>query len=87
MRRLPVQPAYQPAASLTGPRWLIQGLWAHRAIRRNQLRSVLPINNACLARALEAFEQRGRIHRTRYGWACLRATASMLVAQTKETIP
>ena len=87
MRRLPVHPAYPPAASLTGPRWLIEGLWADQALRHNQLRSVLAINNACLARALKALEQRGLIHRTRYGWACLSATASMLVAQTKETIP
>jgi hypothetical protein len=87
MRLLLVQPAYQLAASLIGPRWLIEGLWADQAIRRNQLRSLLAINNACLACALEALEQRRRTYRTRYGWACLTGTASMLVALTKETIP
>lgn len=87
MKLLPVQPAHQLAASGDGPRWLIEGLWADQALRRNQLRSVLAINNACLAPPLKALEQRGLIHRTRYGWACLSATASMLVALTKETTP
>ena len=67
MRLLPVHPAYQPAASLTGPRWLIEGLWADQALRRNQLRSLLHINNACLERVLEALDQPGRFYRTRYG--------------------
>ena len=84
MRRLPVHPACQPATSLTGPRWLIQGLGPDQALRRNQLRSGLAINNACLARVLEALEQPG--DSTAYGWACLSATESML-ALTKETIP
>jgi RecA-family ATPase len=39
-------------------------------IRRNQLRALLAINNARLGRVLETLEQRGRIHRTRHGWAC-----------------
>lgn len=67
MRLLPAQPAYQLAASLIGPLWLIEGLWADQAIRCNQLRSLLAINNARLARALKALEQRRQIYRTRYG--------------------
>jgi len=38
-------------------------------IRRNQLRSLLAINNARLGGALHTLEQQGRIHRTRHGWA------------------
>jgi hypothetical protein len=32
MKLLPVQPAYQLAASWVGPRWLIEGLWADQAV-------------------------------------------------------
>jgi len=63
MRRLPVHPAHRPAASWTEPRWLIQGLGPDQALRRNQLRALLDINNACLAPVLEPLDQPGRFHR------------------------
>ncbi len=39
-------------------------------IHRNQLRTILAVNNTNLGDVLVALEQRGRVHRTKLGWTC-----------------
>lgn len=39
-------------------------------IHRNQLRTMLAVNNTNLGNVLLALEQRGRVHRTNLGWTC-----------------